>query len=262
LDRKIRIGAVSYLNTKPLIYGLEQAPIKDEIELVVDYPSHIARMLADDRIDIGLMPVAVIPDLPEAHMVTDYCIACDGPVASVAIFSEIPLSDIKTVLLDYQSRTSVMLARLLMREYWNKEVMWKDTRGEEYRHEIKVDVAGLVIGDRALRQKNESAYMYDLGEAWKALTGLPFVFATWVSNKPMPPPFLKRFNEANGLGLSHLDVIISREKDPPADLKKYYTENINYQLDEEKRKGLTRFLSMIKVYKANDAIHAGLTHPD
>lgn len=245
MDRKIRIGAVSYLNTKPLIYGLEQASIRDEIELVMDYPSHIATMLADDRVDIGLVPVAVIPDLPEANIVTDYCIACDGPVDSVAIFSEVPLSEIKTVLLDYQSRTSVVLACLLMDQYWKKEVIWKDTGGEEYRHEIKGDVAGLVIGDRALQQKNKSAYMYDLGEAWKRLTGLPFVFATWVSNKPLPPSFLQRFNEANGLGLLHLDDIVSREKDPPADLKRYYTENIRYHLDAEKRKGLTYFLSMI-----------------
>lgn len=261
MDRKIRIGAVSYLNTKPLIYGLEQAPIKDEIELVVDYPSHIATMLAEDRIDIGLVPVAVIPGLPEAHIVTDFCIACDGAVDSVAIFSEVPLSGIKTVLLDYQSRTSVMLARLLMGEYWKQEVVWKDTRGEEYRHEIKGDVAGVVIGDRALRQKTESAYMYDLGAAWKEWTGLPFVFATWVSNKPLPPSFLQAFNEANALGLSHLDMIVACEKDPPTDLMSYYTTNIRYHLDAEKRKGLTYFLSMMKQYQSKDALHTGVKLP-
>ncbi len=254
MDRKIRIGAVSYLNTKPLIYGLEKSPIKDDIDLVVDYPSHIASMLSEDRIDIGLVPVAVIPGLSEAHIVTDYCIACDGPVDSVAIFSDMPMADVKTVLLDYQSRTSVMLARLLMANYWKKEVVWKDTRGEEYRHEIRGDVAGLVIGDRALRQKNDSAYMYDLGTAWKALTGLPFVFATWVSNKALPASFLKAFNEANGLGLSDLDTIVAREKDPPADLKAYYTGNIKYLLDAEKREGLTYFLSMMKAYLAKDAL--------
>lgn len=258
MDRKIRIGAVSYLNTKPLIYGLEQAPIKDNIELVVDYPSHIASMLADDRIDIGLVPVAVIPDIPDARIVTDYGIACDGPVDSVAIFSEVPLAKIRTVLLDYQSKTSVMLARLLMDHYWKKEVTWKDTRGEEYRHDIKGNVAGLVIGDRALQQKKESAYMYDLGEAWKALTGLPFVFATWVSNKPLPPSFLHAFNEATGLGLLHLDTIISREKDPPADLKRYYTENIRYHLDAEKRKGLIYFLSLLKVQGLQDHLKSNL----
>ncbi len=255
MDRKIRIGAVSYLNTKPLIYGLEQAPIKDDIELIVDYPSHIAGMLADDKIDIGLVPVAVIPYLPEAHIVTDYCIACDGPVDSVAIFSQLPLSQVATVMLDYQSRTSVMLARLLMQEYWKKEVIWQDTLGEEYRHQIQGNVAGLVIGDRALRQKKESAYMYDLGKAWKDMTGLPFVFATWVSNKTLPDHFLEDFNKANALGLANLELIVSRETDPPADLLTYYTQNIKYQLDAEKREGLLYFLSLIKKFQARTVPH-------
>lgn len=242
---------MSYLNTKPLIFGLEKAPIKDDIELLVDYPSHVAAMLADDRVDIGLIPVAVIPHLPEAHIVTDYCIACDGPVDSVALFSELPLEQVSTVLLDYQSRTSVMLCRLLMQEYWKKDVEWRDTRGEEYRHQIKGDVAGLVIGDRALRQKKASAFMFDLGAAWKAFTGLPFVFATWVSNKPLPASFLEAFNAANAVGLANLEAVVAREQDPPADLMTYYTQNIKYNLDAEKRQGLTSFLSMINTQSWN-----------
>jgi chorismate dehydratase len=248
LDRKIRIGAVSYLNTKPLIYGLEEAPIRDEIELVVDYPAHIAAMLADDRIDIGLVPVAILPELPESHIVTDYCISCDGAVESVAIFSEVPMDDIRAVLLDYQSRTSVMLARLLLRDFWKKDVVFVDTMGEEFRHNIQGDVAGVVIGDRALRQKKESRYMYDLGQAWKDHTGLPFVFAAWISNKPISPDFIALFNEANAKGLKHLDAIIARETNPPANLMEYYTKFIKYELTVEKRLGLSHFLSLLKTY--------------
>ncbi|HLO82198.1 MAG TPA: menaquinone biosynthesis protein [Chitinophagaceae bacterium] len=248
MDRKIRIGAVSYLNTKPLIYGLEEAPIRDEIELVVDYPAHIAAMLADDRIDIGLVPVAIIPELAESHIVTDYCIACDGAVESVAIFSEVPMDEIRTVLLDYQSRTSVMLARILLRDYWKKDILLVDTMGEEFRHQIQGDVAGVVIGDRALRQKKESRYMYDLGQAWKEHTGLPFVFAAWISNKPIPTDFIALFNEANAKGLQQLDLIIARETDPPANLMEYYTKFIKYELTAEKRQGLLHFLSLLKTY--------------
>jgi chorismate dehydratase len=250
LDRKIRIGAVSYLNTKPLIYGLEQAPIRDEIELVEDYPSHIAAMLADDRIDIGLVPVAVIPELPESYIVTDFCIGCDGAVGSVAIFSESPMDEISTVLLDYQSRTSVMLARLLLRDFWKKNVVFADTMGEEFRHQIKGDVAGVVIGDRALRQKKESKYVYDLGQAWKDHTGLPFVFAAWVSNKPIPEDFITLFNQSTALGLQHLDLIIARETDPPANLMEYYTKFVKYELTPQKREGLKHFLSLLRVYNS------------
>jgi len=87
LDRKIRIGAVSYLNTKPLIYGLSRHPVAAEIELIVDYPAHIARMLMQGQIDVGLVPVAIIPELEESHIITDYCIGCNGAVDSVSLFS-------------------------------------------------------------------------------------------------------------------------------------------------------------------------------
>jgi len=237
---------VSYLNTKPLIYGLGQGPIQDEIELLVDYPSQVASMLLEDRIDVGLVPVAIIPELPDSYVITDYCIGCNGPVGSVAVFSQVPMEEISTVLLDYQSRTSVMLARVLMKEYWKKDVEWIDTRGEEYLHQIKGNVGGVVIGDRAFSQKKESAHMYDLGQAWKELTGLPFVFAAWISNKPLPEEFIAAFNAANAKGFEHLDAVVAAETDPPTDLMDYYTRFISYELTPEKRKGLIYFLSKMK----------------
>ncbi|HMK04286.1 MAG TPA: MqnA/MqnD/SBP family protein, partial [Ferruginibacter sp.] len=115
---KIRVGAVSYLNTKPLIYGFEQGKMKEEIDLVIDYPANIASFLTDDRIDIGLVPVAIIPSLKEQHIISDFCIGCDGAVASVCLFSEVPLAEIETILLDYQSKTSVELLKLLLEEHW------------------------------------------------------------------------------------------------------------------------------------------------
>lgn len=246
MDRKIRIGAVSYLNTKPLIYGLESEDIRHEIELFMDYPAHVAAMLEDDRIDIGLVPVAIIPDLEESHVVTDYCIGCNGAVESVALFSEVPLEEVDTILLDYQSRTSVMLARILMKEFWKKQVNWVNSHEEGYRHEIHHRTAGLVIGDRAFSQKKESRYMYDLGQAWKDFTGLPFVFAAWVANKSIPAGFIEKFSCANAAGLSSLASVVAREKDPPTDLMHYYTNNISYHLDAEKRKGLDCFLAKLK----------------
>ena len=94
MDRKIRIGAVSYLNTKPLLYGLQQESIRDQVEISLDYPAKIAAMLENDSIDVGLVPVAILPRLKEFHIISDYCIGCDGPVGSVAIFSEIPLEKV------------------------------------------------------------------------------------------------------------------------------------------------------------------------
>src|SRR5580692_5951925 len=118
LDRKIRVGAVSYLNTKPLLYGIERASLISDIELVIDYPSRIAAMLLKGEIDIGLVPVAVIPEMAAFYINGDYCIGSDGPVASVCLFSEVPVERIETVLLDYQSKTSVQLAKVLLKNHW------------------------------------------------------------------------------------------------------------------------------------------------
>jgi len=244
LDKRIRIGAVSYLNTRPLLYGLKRSGLMDRIDLVEDYPARIAAMLLNDEIDVGLVPVVVIPQLKDPHIITDYCIGTEGEVASVALFSEVPMEQVTTVLLDYQSRTSVNLAKLLLKEYWKKEVVLEDAR-EDFRSRIGGTTAGIVIGDRALEQRKISAYCYDLGLAWKAHTGLPFVFAAWVSNKPLGDEFEDAFNRANGYGVKHIEEVVAENAYPVYDLTKYYTQNISYQLTEDKRKGLDLFLRLL-----------------
>mgnify|MGYP001208932084 CR=1 FL=1 len=214
--------------------------------MIEDYPANIAAMLLNDTIDVGLVPVAILPRLNEYHFVSDYCIGADGPVASVCLFSEKPLHEIKTVLLDYQSRTSAALTRVLLKNYWKLDPVLEDTRGDEFLHRIQGDTAGLVIGDRALKQGSRSAYKYDLAEAWKAHTGLSFVFAAWVSNKPLPEDFIRAFNEANASGLDHLGEIIRDNPFPAYDLEKYYSENLSYLLDEKKKAGIKEFLHQMK----------------
>jgi chorismate dehydratase len=245
---KIKVGIVNYLNTKPLIYGIQQSPVADRLLLIEDYPANVARMLMEGTIDVGLVPVAVIPHLKEHHIITDYCIGCAGAVASVGIFSEVPVEKIEKLLLDYQSRTSVALAKVLLKKYWKIEPELVDTSGlagADYRASIKGATAGVVIGDRALEQRKVSTYMYDLGEAWIDFTGLPFVFAAWVSNKPLPPDFISEFNAANKGGLQHIETVVAENPYPVFDLHKYYTEHISYELTEEKRKGLEMFLSFV-----------------
>lgn len=248
MKEKIRTGAVSYLNTKPLIYGFEQGMMKDEIELTFDYPSKIAQALLLNTIDIGLLPVAAIPDLPESHIISDYCIGCDGEVASVCLFSEVPLEQIETILLDYQSRTSVELVKILMKKYWKiNPLIQKAT--ENFMHEIKGTTAAVVIGDRAFEQRKKSAFCYDLGQAWKDFTGLPFVFAAWVSNKKMPDKFISAFNEANKKGISNLEAVLKNLFCKSFDLESYYTKYVSYELDEQKLKGLSLFLEYLKEAK-------------
>lgn len=243
---KIRVGIVNYLNTKPLIYGLDKPPVASLIELVGDYPSRVAELLIKGEVDIGLIPVAVIPQLPSAHVVGNYCIGTEGEIASVALFSEVPMYEIKKVYLDYQSRTSVALLKYLMKEYWgiNPEIV--EAVDEDYRKEIKGTTAGLVIGDRALEQRKISTFIYDLGSEWRKITGLPFVFAAWVSLKPLPQDFITLFDKANAEGLLHIDEIVLNTPYELYDLKKYYQLHLSYDLDDAKQRGMNHFLSVIK----------------
>lgn len=208
-------------------------------------PSKLADMLKKGEIDLGLVPVAVLPQLGDHYIVGDHCIATEGEVASVCLFSEVPLPEIKKVYLDYQSRTSVALLQWLMKESWGIEPEIVHAKDESYRNEIKGTTAGLVIGDRALEQRRISTFIYDLASEWRAITGLPFVFAAWVSTKPLPEDFITAFNTANDLGLQHLDEIIADNPYPVYDLKKYYTLHLSYRLDERKRQGMELFLSYL-----------------
>lgn len=245
MEKKIRVGAVSYLNTKPLIYGFSQMPLASVIELILDYPANLTTLLQKDKLDVALLPVASIPNIHDANIISDYCIGTNEQVASVCIFSEVPIEEIQEIYLDYQSKTSVMLLRILLNEYWQirPSLLPAD---EDYIKHIKDKTAGLVIGDRALDLLNKYPYVYDLGEAWHAFTQLPFVFATWVSNKKLPLEFIESFNKANQIGLDNINEIATSNVHTNYDIATYYTQNISYKLDDEKRKGLTMFLKMIE----------------
>ncbi len=248
MDR-IRVGIVNYLNTKPLIYGLEKKPVSEMIELIGAYPSKLAQMLTDREIDVGLIPVAAIPDLPAYHIIGNYCIGTEGEIASVCLFSEVPIKEIERVYLDYQSRSSVALLKWLIKEYWGIHPEIIQAEDESYREQIKGTTAGLVVGDRALEQRKISTFIYDLGSEWRAITGLPFVFAAWVSTRPLREDFIIAFDAANAMGLTHIDEIVEHTPFDIYDLKKYYTLHLSYQLDDRKRAGMRKFLGLIEQQK-------------
>ena len=237
---------MSYLNTKPLVYGFEHGEMETELELVMDYPANIAKMLLEGQIDLGLVPVAVLPRMKTYHIISDYCIGADGPVGSVCLFSQVPMNEIETVLLDYQSRTSVALVQLLLREFWKKEVVFEAVTGA-FEHRVEGRTAALVIGDRAFNMIHQSRYVFDLGEAWKLHTGMPFVFAVWAANVEPDDQFVKQFNAANGVGFSHLPEIIKKANVPThyPDLHHYFTQNIRYTFGAPQKQAMEYFLEQI-----------------
>ena len=222
--------------------------MENEIDLIIDYPAKIAAALLNDEIDIGLVPVAIIPEMKNYFIIGDHCIGSEGEVASVCLFSEVPIEQIETVLLDYQSRTSVKLAQMLLKEFWKINPVIKKADAD-FRSLISGTTAAVVIGDRALEQRKISAYHYDLALAWQQHTGLPFVFAAWISNKPLEEEFIIKFNAANDIGLQHIDEIVATNPYPVFDLKKYYLNYISYNLTAGKKAGLKLFLEKIPKYQ-------------
>jgi chorismate dehydratase len=241
---RYRIGVVDYLNTRPLMEAFRQGAMADEINWMPDYPARVAESLIKGDTDLALIPVATIPLVPQAQIVSDFGIAASGPVASVCLFSHVPIEQITHLHLDYQSRTSVRLTEILLRHFWKiNPVLLPAQSG--YENTITGTTAGLIIGDRALLVRNEYPYIYDLADAWKSMTGLSFVFARWVANKPLDSEFLERFNQHLAIGLTTLDQWLPSIDFPAYNLRTYYTKNIDYRLDEKHQAGMAMFLSMI-----------------
>ncbi len=241
------ISAVSYLNTKPFLHGLEMATVKNKIKLSLDTPAVGAQKLLTNEVDIGLVPVAIIPLLKNPHIVSPFCIGANGNVKTVCLFSEVPIEDIHTVYLDYQSRTSVLLVQLLFKEYWKREVQFLPAF-EGYEKAVKNNIAAVIIGDRAIASLSKYAYEYDLAAEWKSHTGLPFVFAAWVSNKEIDQDFLDDFNAALQMGWSNRNQITEdyhRYDSPYFSVKEYWNTNIQYELDADKKQALELFLKKL-----------------
>ncbi len=245
---KIKISAITYLNSKPFLYGITHSSLMDSIELSLDVPSVCADKLKAGTVDIGLIPVAEMPKIKGATIVTDYCISASGKVRTVVLASQVPLGEIKTIVLDYQSRTSVQLVRILARDYWKIQTEWKDGTPNYIQEDIKGSTAGVIIGDRVFEAEKRFPFIYDLGEAWKSHTGLDFVFACWVANKPIETSFVEKFAQALGDGIVHIPEVINEylQLYPDYPFETYFRENIFYYLDDSKRKGMELFLEEIK----------------
>lgn len=238
----MKISIVSYLNSKPFIYGLDQHPQSDW-NISLDIPSECARKLIAGEVDLGLVPVAALATLPEYHIISPYCIGAVGKVDSVKLYSEVPLEEIEEVLLDYQSRTSVNLVQVLARELWKISPRWIGA-ATGFESKINGKTAGVIIGDRTFALNGKHRYEYDLSECWQQLTGLPFVFAVWASRVKLSAAFETAFSAALSKGIAGIDEVvkINAPKYKDVDIHHYLTKAISFTLDTEKQKAIELFL--------------------
>lgn len=213
----------------------------DKIDLSLDTPSDCASKLINNQVDIGLVPVSALSEIPNYKIISNYCIGATGAVDSVFIFSNKPVHDISSLRLDSQSRTSNNLARVLLKNHWLLQPAFVTDNSAD---------AFVQIGDRTFGKKNQYAYRYDLAEEWQKFCGLPFVFAVWASNKEISENFVEAFNSALKYGLDHRkDVIDSLPKLNDFDIDDYLVNKIDYVLNEEKLEALSKFQNLISELK-------------
>ena len=243
----IRIGAVACLNARPLVFSL--AKIAPWVELVIDLPSRLADALGAGRLDVAMIPSIEYARHGEYTVISDACIACDGPVRSVKLYSRVPVERLQTLALDEGSRTSAALVRILLKERFG---VWPETRPlpiGDSPDDVPAD-ALLLIGDRGMLPTNGAfAFEWDLGQEWAQWTGLPLVFAMWIAR---PGVDLSGVGEALAAarddGLLRLEEIARQAAPaigiPEAECLAYLRDHLTFHLGARQRQGLERFFTL------------------
>jgi chorismate dehydratase len=240
----VRLGAVSYLNTKPLVHGLESRG--DLFDMRFDVPAQCAALLHEARIDLGLIP-AIEYLRGDYRIVPGVAIVSDGPVASVAIFSRVPVESITTLAMDISSRTSVALTRILCAQRWKIAPKFAPAEPDLRAMLARADAA-LIIGDPALTIDHAAQGLrkVDLGTEWRELTGLPFVYAMWCGRDgACRPEHVAELNAARDRGVADI-AGIARSASPEDRQREqliasYLRDNLTYGLGTRELAGLRRF---------------------
>jgi chorismate dehydratase len=246
---KIRISAVKYANTFPFIYGLTESGFDKKVILETDHPAECAAKLISGRADIGLIPVAALPLMKEYHIITDYCLGAYGKVRTVMLLSNCPFDEIESINLDYRSRSSVNLARILAKNWWKKDFKWNNTASDFDFINIPLNQAVVLIGDQCFEYEDSFKFKTDLAEEWNKFTGLPFAFACWTSNRELDKAFVSEFNNALRMGVENIPAVIEKYGDASSikgeNLRIYLTKNMNFDLNADKRNAIALFLELM-----------------
>lgn len=244
LAAQIHIGAVSYLNSRPLIEGLEG--LLPSSNLVLDYPSRLADALSNGQLDVALIPSIEYFRRPGYEVISDACVAARGEVLSVKLYCRVHPGQIRTLALDEGSRTSAALTKVILAERYGVIPKTEPLRMESLTTDSHAD-AVLLIGDRAMHSPQESfVEVMDLGQFWYDWTGLPFVFAMWVARREVNTEGVdEALSHARDLGIANV-ADIAREEAPRLGISEtlahtYLTRNLHYHLTSAERSGLKLF---------------------
>jgi chorismate dehydratase len=243
----VRIGAVTYLNSRPLVWCLPR--LAPGAEIVFDLPSRLADGLAAARLDVALIPSVEYFRQPGSTIVSDACVACDGPVKSVKLYSRVPVARIRTLALDEGSRTSAAMVRVMLKERYGLEPELTPLPIGDSVGRVAAD-AVLLIGDRAIQTADDPfEVVWDLGREWSEWTGLPFVFAMWIARPCVHLRGIDRLLAAARDGGVRCFEAIAREAAPAlgiaeAECLTYLRDNLRFELGRRQRLGLETFYQL------------------
>ena len=251
-----RVSAVSFLNTSPLVWGLLHGPQKGRMDLRFVVPSECADDLREGRADIGLVPIVELVRQQDLAVIPGSAIVCQGPVRSILLVSKCPLPEIRTLAADTSSRTSVVLTQLVLRSQGVKSPVVTPHQAD-LDAMLRIADAALIIGDPALRLDPEMSlwegrpvFVYDVGQQWVEMTGLPMVFAVWAAKEHVDPSAAGVFEESKRHGLSHIDEIVRMESEArsfdPDLVREYITGHISYELGPRERAAVDRYLQLVQ----------------
>ncbi len=241
----LRVGAVTYLNSRPLIEGLREM-MGDEGKLSLNLPSRLADELAASRLDVALIPSVEYFRQPGLKIVSDAVIACRGPVWSVRLLSRVPVRNIRRLALDVGSRTSAAMVQVLLMKRFGLRPETVELAIEQTPEAVDAD-AVLLIGDRAMHPaRGVYTEIWDLGDQWCRSTGRPFVFAMWVAREETNTTQLATWlSQSRDLGMSRLAEIAEREAPThglsTGDVYRYFTDNLHFTLGAKEIEGLEEF---------------------
>lgn len=257
--KPLRVSAISYLNTAPLLWDFEHAPAGAEFAFSYTIPSSCAASLRDGSADIGIIPAAAYTNIPDLLIFPGVAIASRRAVRSILLVSKMPLEGIRTIALDSSSLTSVALIKVLFAKWWGEGRSFTSMVPDIHQMLEKYD-AGLLIGDPALRIDRSRYITYDLAEEWIRLTGVPFVFAFWAVRREalkdagcdLDLPAVFQRSRDHGLAPENLNQIATewapRLGLSQNEIKSYLTENVHYYLGPECIEGMNLFFRYAREY--------------